>query len=455
MNKPRYVILGAGISGLSLGWFLKKKHGNDIELTILEASDRPGSWIRKELKDGYLFEQGARSFRTGGTGTAHLHLIESLGLQDEVIFAHQDAFKRYVFVDGKLRMLPLGLLSCLYSRFTPEFTKALWKDWRAPKGDGADESIYSFISRRFGWQIAELIVDPMVSGIFAGDIKQLSIKSCFPWIYDLEQKYRCVLKGAIAERNLKDHEKWSPFVENSLPKKVFTLKNGVQTLTEKLVEKLKENLHFNCAATKLSFKDGFSIVESKNGKAFVADKLFVAIPPPVFGDLVQVDNPVLAQNLQEIRSASLGIVNVGYKSPVLRYKGFGCLMLSREKHNILGAVWDSCAFPQQNTHPDQTRLTVLMGGAHFADFESQTDNQLIELALQKLSQLFNITQEPDCLLLKRAHKAIPQYTVGHEKRLRIIEGEIEKIPAEIELLGSGFYGVSVNDCIGRAKVLST
>ena len=454
MKKPCYVILGAGISGLSLGWFLKQKFKDSIDINILEASDTFGSWIHTEFKDNFLFEQGPRSFRSSGNGAENLALIESLEMQNDVIFADKAAAKRFIYSDGKICHLPFNPLSMLFSKFTPTIIKAIVKDFRAPKSNQDDESIYSFISRRFGVSVAEKIFDPMVAGIYAGDTKQLSIKSCFPWLHHLEKTYGSVFKGFFAERNKKSDDKHTPFVEESLKKGLFTLKNGVQSLTLKLKQNLNDALHLNTEAISIEFKDGKSIVSTKNHQTFVADKLFVAIPAPIYGSLIEKDYPELAKTLKEIQSTSLCVVNLGFNSKVLKHSGFGYLIPSIEKQYLLGAAFDSCAFPQQNAHLNQTRVTVMIGGSHFKDFEEMTDEQLIEMALDKFAKHTEVKEKPECVMLKRAYQAIPQYTVGHEARLKKIENEQKKIPAKIALLGSGFYGISVNDCIARAKAVS-
>lgn len=341
-----------------------------------------------------------------------------------------------------------------FSSFTPMIFKALWNDCRCPIGLAEDESIHSFVSRRFGDQIAEYIFDPMISGIYAGDIKQLSIKACIPWLYNLERKHGCVWKGMLAERNQSNSQVLSPFVKNALCHKIFTYKNGVETIINKLTEIFEPNLRFNCPATKLNFENGTTLIELQDKNTISADVLYSAIPPPQLAKLVKHNFPILADKLNEITSTSLAVVNLGYHSSVLQNSGFGYLIPSKENQSLLGATWDSCAFPQQNKDANETRISVMLGGAHFKDFDALSDNKIIETAMQQISEHLNLTREPACVLIKRAPQAIPQYTVGHEAKLRFIEAELQKIPCKVKLLGSGFYGIAVNSCIARAESLS-
>lgn len=451
MKKPHYVILGAGISGLALGFFLKQHYHHNIDLSILEASERTGGWIQTEIKDDFFFEQGPRSFRPHGSGIATLQLIESLGLQEEVIFAHPDAHKRYLYMNHDLHKLPTGPLSLFFSSYMPKLLNAIWKDCYSPKSNLDDESIYSFVKRRFGESIAELFFDPLISGIYAGDIKILSIKSCFPWLYQMEQKYRCICRGALVEKNkTKPNLLCSPFVENSSNKGIFTLKRGVQSLTDKLSEILKNEIYLKSRVQRISCANGISTLELQSGK-IVADKLFITIPPHQLSCLFEA-NSLLKKNLESIPASSLAVINFGYRTSVLKYSGFGYLVPSQAKQKLLGVIWDSSAFPQQNKNSQQTRLTAMLGGSHHPGLDACSDSTLIEIALKELHAHIKINSIPDHIHIKRARNAIPQYTVGHQARLRDIEDELKKMPAKINLLGNGFYGISVNDCIAQAML---
>ena len=130
--KPRHVILGAGISGLTLAWLLKNKHP-DAEVVVLESSGRAGGWVDSREIDGFLFEFGPRSLRARGKGLYTLSLIEQLGLQDAVVKADPAAKIRYLYEDKQLRPLPHSVGSFLFSPYLPLFFKALLASNRAPR----------------------------------------------------------------------------------------------------------------------------------------------------------------------------------------------------------------------------------------------------------------------------------------------------------------------------------
>jgi protoporphyrinogen/coproporphyrinogen III oxidase len=451
MPRPHYVIIGAGISGLALGWFLKKQLRDDIDLTILESANRPGGWIRSQVKNGFLFEHGPRSFRPGGTGLDTLQLIEELGLQGDHLPASPAAKKRYIYADGKLHSLPTGVSSFVSSPFFTQILKAIWRDWRAPKGMYDDESIYSFAERRFGASIAETFFDPLVSGIYAGDIRELSLKSCFPLLHQLEAQHRCIWRGAITKKKQNEQEHFSPFVEKSRHQGIYTLRNGVETLVKALAQSLGPELRLNCTVQQLSFEAGVTTLHLHNGQQLLADRLFIAIPPKQLSSMLPETCADIANSLKMIPSASIAAINIGYNSPVLKRQGFGYLIPSKEKQKLLGVVWDSSAFPEQNAHPEQTRLTAMLGGTHFANFNSYTENELIDMALIEINEHLGIEQAPDCININRSFQAIPQYLVGHCAKINELEKSLGKLPADVTLLGNAYYGISVNDCIAHAK----
>jgi oxygen-dependent protoporphyrinogen oxidase len=449
---PHHVILGAGISGLSLAWFLRKRYGDSIQLTIIESSLRPGGWIESRHQDGFLFEQGPRSCRPYGNGVETLRLIEDLGLQSQVIHASKAAYRRYLFLNGSLKALPTGPFSLFYNRFTPALLKAFWKDWRAPKGNG-DETIAQFAERRLGKHAAELFFDPLIAGIYAGDMKKLSIVSCFPKLWEWEQQHGSLLKGAFSRGSQKE-QNYSPWVADTKKKGLFTLQDGMETLTTTLGNHFQKNLRLGQKAIGLSFHSGKALVSLSDESSIAADHLYSTITPSALAALLTPSSPVLACLIGSIPSVSVGLVNIGYDKLLLPHSGFGHLIPSKEQEDILGMVWDSSAFPSQNRHPEQTRLTVMIGHSHLPTEVSEREHILKNTALRAVEKQLKIFQNPTSISVKIAHQAIPQYYVGHEERLKHIENELNKLPAPVSLLGNGFYGVAVNDCIARARIIS-
>ncbi len=445
-----YVILGAGVSGLSLGWFLKRRFADKIQLTVIDQAAYPGGWVSTDFQEGFLFEQGPRSLRPKGTGIETLRLIEQLNLQHQVITADPSSKKRYVWSKGKMRKLPSGPLSL----FTSPLTRGV--PWRAlcecfrSRGEAPDESIASFFSRRFGEKIAQQLIDPMTTGIYAGDIHKLSVRSCFPSLFEWEQKHGSVVRGALKQKKRKSKSQ-TPFIEKMQQHPIYSFKDGMETLTDALAQKIEPELLLNTKVKGLKFSPDHVEIEVDQGPAIVADHVFCTLPAIKAARFFDTIHQELSTLLMSIAGASVAAVSVGYHRKVLNKKGFGYLIPSMEQDEVLGCVFDSSVFPEQNQIPEETRFTVMIGGAHGPRVNNLDRNTLEQMTLEALSRHLGIDSQPDAIHAHIASSAIPQYFVGHHAKIERIGTILARIFPRLTLTGNSYRGVSVNDCIANSK----
>lgn len=450
--KKQVIILGAGISGLSLAWFLRRRFGKKIGITILEKSDRAGGWIRTNRETGFIFEQGPRSCRTKGSGIETLNLIKQLNLQHRVIGADRSSHYRYIRSDQKFRMVPSGLFSMISSPWLYRIVPAIFRDLFSSKSRNPDESIYDFVSRRFSRTIAEDLIDPFASGIFAGDIRKLSVKSCFPQLYEWEQSSGSVLRGMLQERKNRSRSS-NAFIQKMQKVSLFTLKEGMEELTEELEAQLGEHLQLSTDPVSLRCYPYHAEVQLSNGQVLDADHIYTTIPSKALAHYFAPYHQELVDILNGIPTSSIASVNLGYHRKVLKKKGFGYLIPSHEKQKILGMVWDSCVFPQQNQIPEETRLTVMIGGSHFSNFDHHNENDFLQIALAAVEDHLGIHLQPAAFNVTIARNAIPQYCIGHSAKVAKAEEVLSRIFPRLTLHGSSFHGLSVNDCIANSKRL--
>lgn len=429
----KVIILGAGISGLTLAWYLKQRFGDRLSIKILEKSNRVGGWIQTIRHQDFLFELGPHSCRPTGNGESTLRLIQSLGMQDQVILPNSNSMKRYLWKNKKLQPVPHNLLGALFSPLMRGIPLTLLREWFIPRNQAQDESIYEFVLRRFGKSAVSLI-DPLVTGIFAGDIKKLSIKSCFPLLHAWEEQYGSVLLGAIKHKRKPQTIK-TPF---------FSLKDGLGSLTTTLGQRLDREIEKNSTVGKLHICTDSIAVETTDGRQWEADHVYSTLPAHVLGDLVD-------PSFHSIASATVSVVSLGYRHNVLKKDGFGYLVPSDEKEDILGMIWDSSIFSQQNSTKDETRLTIMLGGTHRPDICNLDDSELIDKALSACSRHLNIDIQPEAIHVHKAISAIPQYNVGHSEKL----AHLHSYSTRLTCFGTTFNGVAVNDCIAHAEHLST
>ncbi len=450
MSRPHIVILGAGISGLATAWFLRQELGSQVQLTILEKSPRPGGWMQTVQTGDYLFEQGPRSCRPKGNGQATLALVEALGLQDQVITPSQESQSRYIYDQGRLQRLPRHLWEVPFSPLMSDWFKALWRDWTQPKRQVEDESIHAFFSRRLGPSWVERLIDPFVLGIYAGDCTRLSLKSCFPLFDQWEHKQGSLLKGAWCHPASSAS---SAFFQRFKRIPLFSFKEGMETLPRALANQLQDCLMFQQAAHELNFVSAGVQIQLETGQSLKADHVISTLPTWALADLLK-PYPQLVTKLNALQYANVTVVHVGCAQQVLPFKGFGYLVPSKHQSPILGCVWDSCVFPQQNLHPEQTRLTLMMGGVQHPEVEHWSLQEIEEKALETLADHCKIKAQPQCIEVKRAKKAIPQYEVGYDQWKGDLMQTVQTLTTRLTLSGNAFTGVAVNDCIAQAEQLA-
>jgi oxygen-dependent protoporphyrinogen oxidase len=445
----RIGIVGAGISGLALGWQLLQQKVPNLSLSLFEKNARPGGWIQTLVKDQFLFEKGPRSFRSRGRGEATLSLIESLDLQQEVIPAALSARARYLYCQGALHQLPSTPVSFLLSPLMKGVIPACLCEWFKAPSSLEDESIYSFISRRFSPQIADRLIDPMISGIFAGDIQQLSVKSCLPFLHQYEQEEGSVIKGLLKKvfKRKTSQDSKSVWIQEMQKEPLLTFRRGMGTLVEALASKLQPHLHYGKAATSVRLTTAGVELVCNGTETTLLDRLILALPSSAAAPLL---TPYIS--MPPLRAESIAAVNLGWNETVWDKEGFGYLIPTSEKEELLGVVWDSSAFSLQNLCPGQTRLTAMLGGAHHKEIVHLPEEKLIEIVLRSIEKQMGIRKRPDAIHCSIAHEAIPQYFVGHASRVKAFEESLSAWSNErISVIGNSWHGAGINDCIFEAR----
>eukprot|EP00090_Calanus_glacialis_P005667 TRINITY_DN14382_c0_g1_i1.p1 TRINITY_DN14382_c0_g1~~TRINITY_DN14382_c0_g1_i1.p1 ORF type:complete len:468 (+),score=114.37 TRINITY_DN14382_c0_g1_i1:50-1453(+) len=457
-------VLGGGIAGLTAAHYALNNPAVK-RIVVLESSSRLGGWIQTTRNpDGVLYEKGPRTVRPAGPqGANTLALVEDLGLADSVrpiTYSHPSSTNRLVLVGGKLHKLPSTLSSVF--RNLPPFSRplalAVFKDLLSPRIKCEDTSLYEFVARRLGNDIAQYAIDPMVRGICAGDSKQVSVHFIAKYLHQMEQETgritfgvaRDYLKGLVVkpEVPMAEHlelvkqargEKWA----------VWGLENGLESLVETLQKSLidrgveiktgvsVENIALNNRQVVVSCDDDIS-----------CDKLVLALPAFKAAPLVQGISSELGSLLASIPFVDVALVNIEYKGKVLDHQGFGFLVPSNQPEQLLGCIYDSCTFPQGN----RTVLTVMIGGAWYREMVgSKTADEVQIMAVEEISRILNIKASPVRCDTSILPQCIAQYTVGHRDRVEKARAVISKSDLPLALAGSSYDGPGINDTIVSAK----
>jgi protoporphyrinogen/coproporphyrinogen III oxidase len=432
------VVLGAGISGLSAAWFLKQRFGKQIQLTILEKSSRVGGVIQTLDEDEFLFETGPHSLRPWTNSTAMLKMIDQLHLKDQMILADPAAEQRYIYRKSRLQQVPRSVFGLLTSPFIGTCIGAVYRDLTSASSSQADESIYQFSVRKFGRRATEELIDPLVSGIYAGNLEKLSIRSCFPALVEWENKHGSITKALLKRKKTEPNHQ------------IFSFKDGLETLPKAIGRELKEHIRLSTTPVSINLSNNkFNIATSK-GDLIHADYVFSALPSAALAELVAPHHQEVAKKLQNIERASVAVVGFGFHQFCLPQSGFGYLVPRKEERGYLGMIWDSNVFPQQNRSYAQTRVTVMVGGAQMRDFDAYTSKYFVECARKAMSEDLGISHNPDKCHVTLMRQAIPQYNIGHSAMMHAIQNELKKMWPRMICIGTDFVGISVNECIAKS-----
>ncbi|XP_050526585.1 protoporphyrinogen oxidase [Daktulosphaira vitifoliae] len=458
-------ILGGGIAGLSIAYYLKKSGIND-PISIIELNDYSGGWVHSyvDKKTNVITELGPRTIRGSGDAAYNtISLIKELGIYNLVKPISTDAGSRYIYVNGRVHKLPNGFFQALFT-VNPPFTHSwsyyilreifLAKNSTSNDFDG-DESSYSFFCRRFGKEFADYLISSLLCGICGGDAKSITIKLMFGKLYEAERKHGKVILGLLKEswsNHLKGANVPSPIEKSPA---IYYLEGGLQQLARALHlrnENFGTNIQLKTKCTELHFHDKGATVLLSNGQLLECSHVISALPSHTLASILKEKNDYssLISLLKSIPTVSIVTANLSYKNPdvLQKYKGFGVLTPPQENISLLGITFDSCLYGLQ----DQVDLTVMMGGHSYqkyfgSDTTLVTEDNLTKTAIEHVQRVLDIQEMPYKYSARVLKNCIPQYTLGHYDRIAKIQNYISNKQLPLTLVGSSYHGISINDVI--------
>jgi len=442
-------ILGAGISGLATAWWLQR---DGFDITVLEANETPGGSMETRREEGFLIDRGPNS----GLETSPLirRLVEETGLGDRMIYANEAGGRRYILKRGRLYPLPTGpgpfLKTGLFS--IQAKCRLLAEPFIGKSEDGYYQSIAEFVRRRLGDEFLDYAIDPFVSGVYAGDPDNLSVKSAFPKLYRLEEEYGGLIKGMI-----KGAKERKARAEKSKDRaKMFTFINGMQSFPEAIVEKLEGGVRFGCeveTVVRSGDRWGISYTEKGVRRKIDSDMVVSAIPAYRAASIFQGLDEALTRHLNEIFYPPVKMLFLGYRERDVgrALDGFGFLIPKKEKRSFLGAIWSSALFPRRAPE-GMAAFTLFIGGARApGSFDADAD-RLHRAVLSEFGEIMGIKAAPVFVHERIWKKAIPQYTLGYIEHERYFE-RFESNHPGLFLSGNFRGGISVGDCIIRSDLI--
>ncbi len=445
---PEVVIVGAGLTGLTMGLYLKKA---GINFLIIDKSAKTGGVIQTIREKGFVYETGPN---TGVVSCPEMtELFEELAGKCELEVADPSAKRRLIWKNQAWHALPSGLMSAIG---TPLFTwgdkfRILGEPFRA-KGTDPNETLAELVKRRMGKSYLDYAIDPFISGIYAGDPTKLVTKYAMPKLYNLEQEYGSFIKGAMKKAKLPKTDR-----DKKATKEVFSAKGGLKHLIDALTESIgPENILLSAETMVKPIANGFQL------QVTTPEQLITLETPHLVTTCGGYALPALLPFLNEeevapfndLKYAAVTQVLLGFnKWKGISLKAFGGLVPGKENKNILGVLFTSSFF-EGRAPQGGALLSVFMGGTKRPDI-AQMDNFEIEMLLNKeLPRMMSSRSfSPDMIRIHRYPKAIPQYTESSGKRFEMIE-QIQQKYSGLILAGNIRDGIGMADRVKQGRSIA-
>lgn len=440
-NPTRVAVIGAGISGLACAYRLQRA---GVDVALLESSDRVGGLIDTVEKDGLVFEAGPQSFQ--GTDEL-LELVRELGIESELQKADPRA-PRYVFLHGHLRKIPMSPQALLTSSLLRPGSR--WKiaseAFKRTRPPSEEETVANFVRRKFGREILEYLVAPFVSGVYAGDPEQLSLRAAFPSLDEWEREYGSVLRGALKSRPAK--------AKKGGPPALCSFRHGMAALPRTMADQLGERLQTETAVREIrrvgeSEAASYDIRAHRQGREQHASARAVVIAVPAYaaGKLLVSLSSHLAQVLCGIPYAPVAVVAANYYRQQVGdpLEGFGFLIPRSEKTRTLGTVWNSSLFPGRAREGIVT-MTSFIGGATDVDIVKHSEEEIARIVQDENARILRITGPPIETVVWGYPRALPQYNLGHGHIVEAIRDAERQTPG-LFFAGNYLEGPAIGKCV--------
>lgn len=449
MNK-KIIVIGAGISGLTTAYLVSKK---GFDVTILEKNNSVGGSIESVIENGFLFDRGPNSALE--TTPVIAQLICELELEHELLYASKQANKRYILRDNKLHSLPMSPQGLIKTKLFSGKAKLrlMAEPFIGRSNDGYYQSLAEFVKRRLGQEFLDYAINPFVAGVYAGRPEDLSVKSAFPKLYALEEKYGGLIVGTI--RSIRERKKRAEVAKQSA--KMLSFKSGMIALPKAIEKYFGERVLLSSEVTSIDKdQNGFSISYQQNGitNKIICDVVLSTIPSYSASNLFTKFDKDFKTHSDAIYYPPVLVYYLVYDRRSIKQDldGFGFLIPAKENKSFLGALWSSIIFSDRT---DETRaaFTLFIGGSRNPDFVKEDRETLLTKVRKEFEALMGIISDPIYTSERFWEKAIPQYNLGYIEHERFFD-DFEKRNPGLFISGNFRGGISVGDCIKNAELVA-
>ncbi|MFC6651878.1 protoporphyrinogen oxidase [Paenibacillus rhizoplanae] len=460
----KVVIIGGGLSGLSAAYYIRKFYreaGTQPEITLIEKDKVLGGKIETLHRDGFVIEKGPDSFLA--RKTAMVDLARELELDHELVSTNPNAKKTYILQRGKLHPMPAGLVLGIPTELKPFLKSGLVSfggKMRAmmdfvipPRRSSEDESLGDLIERRLGTEVLENMTEPLLAGIYAGDMRKISLQATFPQFGEVERQYGSLIRGMTTGRK--------PVETHTGTKKsaFLTFRQGLQSLVHALIHELQDVRQLTGTGAKsIRVLGGAGSsgtlryeVELDNGELLQADDIYVTVQNFAAAELLRPHVDVSALDAVNYVSVANVVLAFTRQDIVTEYDGSGFLVPRKEGRNITACTWTSTKWLHTSPN-DKVLLRCYVGRSGDEQNVELPDEALAELVRKDLKEIMGITAAPLFTEITRLRSSMPQYPVGHPGRIAGLRSELAQQLPGVYAFGAGYDGIGMPDCIKQAKL---
>lgn len=447
------IIIGGGITGLAAAYELEKRN---INYLLIEKENRLGGVIKTERRGDFIFEGGPDCFVSFKPWVEEL--ARELEIEDELICTREENKGTFVYSRGKLHLLPEGLTELVPKDikqflFTPLISvrgklRMALEVFIPPKKNKEDETLASFVKRRFGKELLDKIAEPLIAGIHASNPETMSLESTFPHFLEMEREFGSVTWGMLRKRRemkgAKREKKRTFFM---------SFKKGMQEIVETLEKKIPPHkIVLSKEVVGLEKKDHFYLITLKSGGSFKAKNIILTTPTYSSAKIVREIDKELSHKLSEIPYSPSITIPIAFKKNDFAHplKGFGVVVPKSEGRRVMAISWISSKWPYR-VPEGYVMLRVFMGGKEGKKLVTFSKEEILKIALEEIKIIMRTSAEPFDYEVFRFEKSMPQYTLGHKQKIGFIQSRLEELHPSLIITGGAFHGVGIGDCIREGR----
>ena len=446
----RVAIIGAGITGLSAMHYLLKE-GKDLTVDLFEASGRAGGKVNTHIRDGYTIELGPESYLA--RKEVMTELAYEVGLGDTLV--RNQTGQAYIYAKNKLSPVPKGTMLGVPMALSPLLTTDL-VSWTGKLRAGLDFlkpamplykdiSVGEFFRARFGDDLLEHMIEPLLAGVYGTDIDKLSLMSTYPNFKETEEEYGSLMKGLMAEKKDK------PAASKKKTGAFLQFKDGLQSFIDRLVsenEKRGGQIHFNFDVTAIEkTEDGYEL--TADGGTHHYDEVIVTTPHFQYKRWFKDKE---FEYFKHMEATSVATVVMAFDAEQVKntIEGTGFVISRNMDTSITACTWTNKKW-EHSTPEGKALLRAYVGRPGDFIVHEKSDEDIVRLAREDLDKIMDLDGEPEFTIVTRMMNAMPNYFVGH----KYIIDDIQKYAAEnypgLHLIGASHYAVGLPDCVQTAK----